>query len=47
MSVDWYQLERGRYKESVLEDDCGGNIMYKCMKMEKRDLSKGRKDKGE
>jgi hypothetical protein len=36
----------------VQEGECNGNIMYWCMKMEKRDMLKlfqewGREDKGE
>jgi hypothetical protein len=29
-----------RYKESVKEIECSGNIMYSCMKMEKREMLK-------
>jgi hypothetical protein len=33
--VDWYQWERGRYKERVKEAEYSGNFMHSCMKMEK------------
>jgi hypothetical protein len=35
LSGGWYQWEWGGYKERVKEGQCGGNIMYSCMKMEK------------
>jgi hypothetical protein len=34
-SGGWYQWEGGEYKERVKEGECGRNIMYSCMKMEK------------
>jgi hypothetical protein len=33
-------MEGTGYKERVKEDKYSGNIMYSCMKMEKRDLLK-------
>jgi hypothetical protein len=31
----WYQWEGGGYKGRVKEGECGGNIMYSCMKIQK------------
>jgi hypothetical protein len=30
----------GGYKEKVKEDECGGNLIYSCMNMEKWDMLK-------
>jgi hypothetical protein len=35
LSRGWYQWEGEGYKERVWEGECGENIMYSCMKMEK------------
>jgi hypothetical protein len=36
LSGGWYQWEREEYKERVWEGEYGRNILYPCMKMEKR-----------
>jgi hypothetical protein len=33
LSGDWYQLDRGGYKEGVKDGAYDGNTMYSCMKM--------------
>jgi hypothetical protein len=35
MSEGWYQWEGERFKERVLQGECGRNIMYPYMEMKK------------
>jgi hypothetical protein len=51
LSRAWYQWEGEEHKDRVKEGECGGNVMYSCMKMKQRlvetILRSEQRDKGE